>query len=104
MKRKTKRREETSNVFNLGLTKFEMDGSVRGKRGQAGIGGALRIANIEILALSSGRVDGRESNVAEKLTIKEALRVFKENFHGQLIMESDSRNIVIWAWRRICRP
>ena len=45
-----------------------------------------------------------DSNEAEVLAILEALRCFSRNFHGVLIVESDSSNAIAWVANRKRNP
>ena len=79
--------------------KFNVDGSARGKPGLAGIGGALRDCKTAIKAVFSKSIGVADSNLAELLAVREALKVFTSTRWAsthRLIIESDSTNVVKW--------
>ena len=79
--------------------KFNVDGSVRGKPGPAGIGGVLRDCNASVKAIFSKHIGEVDSNMAELLAVREALRLFVTTrwaYSHKLIIESDSNNVVKW--------
>ncbi|XVE50461.1 hypothetical protein DITRI_Ditri01bG0164000 [Diplodiscus trichospermus] len=82
-----------------GVLKFNMDGSVLGKPGPAGIGGILRDhMGLEKIRFSKS-VGIEESNMAKLLAIREAFILLASSQWAQtnaLIVESDSRNAVNW--------
>ena len=45
-----------------------------------------------------------DSNEADVLAILEGLRCFSRNFHGVLIVESDSSNAITWVTNRKSNP
>ncbi|KAK3199353.1 hypothetical protein Dsin_022768 [Dipteronia sinensis] len=92
-KRKNHYKEEWFPPSVNGL-KFNVDGSSRGKPGQAGIGGVLHNANGRILCLFSAHVGMEESNTSEILAIHRALKlcVSKPELKGRdMVIVSDSK-------------
>ena len=76
-----------------------MDGSTRGKPGPVGIGGVLRDCNAAVKAVFSKSIGMADSNLAELLVVREALKVFvaiRWASSHRLVIESDSNNIVKW--------
>ena len=82
-----------------GYMKFNVDGSAKGKPGPVGIGGVLR-DNLSIVKMIFPKSVGIEdSNVAELLAVREAMRLFISSCWAtshKLIIESDSSNVVKW--------
>ncbi|KAK3211007.1 hypothetical protein Dsin_015713 [Dipteronia sinensis] len=79
--------------------KFNVDGSVRGKPGPAGIGGVLRDSNGKVLCLFSQFVGILDSNAAELWAIKNVvdLCLSSEQVQGrEITVVSDSRVAVSW--------
>ena len=64
----------------LGILKFNVDGTTRGKRGLVGIWGILHNSNDDVLFMFSKHVGICDSNEAEVLAILEALRHFMRYF------------------------
>eukprot|EP00268_Persea_americana_P023808 TRINITY_DN23314_c0_g1_i1.p1 TRINITY_DN23314_c0_g1~~TRINITY_DN23314_c0_g1_i1.p1 ORF type:complete len:129 (+),score=18.19 TRINITY_DN23314_c0_g1_i1:303-689(+) len=62
----------------LGISKFNVDGSARGKLGPAGIGDVLHNSKGEVFFMYSKFAGICHSNEAEVLSILEALRCFYE--------------------------
>ena len=84
----------------LGVLKFNVDGSARGKPGPAGIGGVLRDCSGVVKAVFSKAIGVTDSNVAELLAVREALRIFTDSSwvsSHKLTIESDSSNVVNWV-------
>ena len=84
----------------LGSLKFNVDGSARGKPGPAGIGGVLRDCMAATKVVFSKAIGVADSNVAELLAIREALRIFAASkwvSSHRIIIESDSSNAVKWV-------
>ena len=80
--------------------KFNVDGAVRGKPELAGIGGVLRDCNAAVKAVFSMSIRVANSNMAELLTVREALKVFVASRWAsshRLVIESDSSNVVKWT-------
>ena len=80
--------------------KFNVDGSSKGKPEPAGIGGVLRDNSATIKIVFSKVVGVVESNAAELLAVREALRIFVSSrwvLTHRLIIESDSSNVVNWV-------
>jgi ribonuclease HI len=83
--------------------KFNVDGSSKGKPGDAGIGGVLRNEHGSILCVFSDFIGSFDSNAAELFAIKEALAVFvsKESLRSfNLLIESDSQVVISWVSKR----
>ncbi|XVF38072.1 hypothetical protein REPUB_Repub20aG0066200 [Reevesia pubescens] len=59
--------------------KFNVDGSAYGKPGPASCGGVLRDCNCNIAAIFSGLLRVLDSNEAELVAIRHALKVFKNS-------------------------
>eukprot|EP00268_Persea_americana_P068026 TRINITY_DN9427_c0_g1_i1.p1 TRINITY_DN9427_c0_g1~~TRINITY_DN9427_c0_g1_i1.p1 ORF type:complete len:120 (+),score=19.95 TRINITY_DN9427_c0_g1_i1:825-1184(+) len=89
---------------SLGVLKFNVDGAARGKPRPAGIGGVLRNSKGEVLFTFSKPIGIRDSKEAEVLAILKALCYFSRFFHGNLIVESDSSNVVAWVSNRKTNP
>ncbi|KAK2640263.1 hypothetical protein Ddye_028058 [Dipteronia dyeriana] len=84
----------------LDKLKFNVDGSVRGKPGPAGIGGVLRNSNGKIMCLFSKNVGIMDSNKAELLAIKKTVQLCVSNpeLRGRDIeVVSDSKVAVSWV-------
>ncbi|KAK9287494.1 hypothetical protein L1049_015915 [Liquidambar formosana] len=82
-----------------GSLKFNVDGSARGKPGPGGSGGVLRDESGVVLCFFSCPAGVIDSNLAELLAVREALRIFcSSSWVGikNLIIESDSALIVSW--------
>lgn len=77
--------------------KFNVDEAALDKPGPAGIGGVLRNHKGKILYMFSKNVGGKDSNEAEILAILEAFCIYGRSFQFNLIVESDSFNVVSWA-------
>lgn len=80
--------------------KWNVDGSAKGKPGEAGIGGVLRDEYGNILGMFSAYVGIRDSNEAEFMAIVFALEMSLQKvcvMEKELIVESDSRNTLSWA-------
>ncbi|KAK3219977.1 hypothetical protein Dsin_013947 [Dipteronia sinensis] len=80
--------------------KFNVDGSVRGKPGPAGIGGVLRNSNGKVLCLFSYYMGRADSNAAEIWAIKRAVELCLSNpmLRGRDIeVVSDSKVAVSWV-------
>ena len=80
--------------------KMNIDGTVRGKPGEGGIGGVLRDYKGRVLALFSKSMGVVDSNFTDFRAILEGLRLYMSsewanNFN--LILESDSSVAVNWA-------
>ena len=76
-----------------------MDGSSIGKLGPDGIGGVFRDNAAVVKMVFSKPVGVTNSNVAKLLAIKEAILIFIAScwVHSHnLIIESDSSNVVKW--------
>ncbi|KAK2639286.1 hypothetical protein Ddye_027081 [Dipteronia dyeriana] len=81
------------------LLKFNVNGSVRGKPGPAGIGGVLRDFTGKFLCMFSLYVAVLDSNLAELLAIEKACSLVVSNWalYGLLIdIASDSKVAVYW--------
>lgn len=57
----------------------------------------LRNNSRVVLAMFLKHVATMESNEAEVLPILEALHFFSSSFHGQLVVESASLNVIYWV-------
>ena len=80
--------------------KFNVDGSVMGKPGPAGIGGVLRDENGKVLCLFSVHMGILDSNTTELLAIKKAIELISENqnlFGRDIAIVSDSKVAVSWV-------
>ncbi|XVF38438.1 hypothetical protein REPUB_Repub20aG0101900 [Reevesia pubescens] len=87
--------------------KFNADGVVRGKLGQAGCGGVLRDSLGCIRGLFYGPLTIMDVTVAELISIKNALKLFCSlPLCGQLkfIIELDSKTAVSWINNKLLRP
>ena len=87
-----------------GILKFNVNGAARGKLGLAGIGGVLLNDKGEVLLMFPKSVGIRDSNEVEVLAILEAFQIFLASFHGPLVVESDSTNVVGWLLKPDSRP
>ncbi|KAK9266420.1 hypothetical protein L1049_012440 [Liquidambar formosana] len=79
--------------------KFNVDGSAKGKPGPGGIGGVLRDDSGGVIYLFSIPVGIVDSNFAELLAVREALRLFSTSVWASsknLLIESDSTLVVSW--------
>ena len=77
--------------------KFNVDGSARGKPGAVGIGGVLRDCNAAVKMIFSKSIGVVDSNMAELLVVREALKMFTASQWApshRLVIESDSSNVV----------
>ncbi|KAK3227433.1 hypothetical protein Dsin_007295 [Dipteronia sinensis] len=95
---KQKKVEEWIPPITNGL-KFNVDGSVRGKPGPAGIGGVLRDDYGRILCLFSLFVGIRDSNEAEPMAIEKATQLCASNpsmMGRDITIVSDSKVAVSW--------
>ncbi|XVF62977.1 hypothetical protein PTKIN_Ptkin09bG0051900 [Pterospermum kingtungense] len=84
----------------IGCLKFNVDSSLLGKLGPAGIGGLLRDHEGRVKIRFSKTIGMADSNLAEILVIKEAFVLFAESQWARshkLIVESDSSNAVSWS-------
>ena len=90
----------------MGMLKFNVDGTARGKRGQQVFGewGVLCNDKGVILCVFSESVGVRDSNEAEVLAILEALRIFSRSLQGRLIVGSDSSNGISWVMNSTVKP
>ena len=82
---------------SIGSLKFNVDGSSKGKPGPAGIGGVLRDCSGKVKVIFSKAIGLADSNVAELLAVREALRIFLSSkwvSSHRLIIENDSSNVV----------
>lgn len=80
-----------------------MDGSSKGKPGMAGIGGLLRDHQGEIRAMFAASVGERDSNEAEFMAIVFALEMSLQQDwlqQAEIIVESDSKNALVWVERK----
>ncbi|XVE98533.1 hypothetical protein REPUB_Repub03eG0113900 [Reevesia pubescens] len=69
--------------------------------------GVLRDSNCNIMAIFTGPLGILDSNVAKLMAIRHALLVFKNSRKltgNGLIIESDSRNAVVWCTDESSRP
>lgn len=83
--------------------KWNVDGSSRGKLGEAGIGGVLRNEFGTIKAKFTASVGIRDSNEAEFMAIVFALELsLQQNWimEKEIIVESDSKNALSWVKKR----
>ena len=77
-----------------------MDRSARGKPDPAVIGGVLRDCMAATKVVFSRAIGVADSNVAELLAVREALRIFAASkwvSSHKLIIESDSSNAIKWV-------
>ncbi|KAK3210490.1 hypothetical protein Dsin_015196 [Dipteronia sinensis] len=82
------------------VLKFNVDGSVKGKNGPAGIGGVLRDSRGKILCTFSSYVGIQEPNTTELLAIQKAVDMVmsKPNLGKiRILVVSDSKVAVSWA-------
>ncbi|KAK9283223.1 hypothetical protein L1049_011459 [Liquidambar formosana] len=82
-----------------GTLKFNVDGLARGKPGPGGIGGVLRDEHGRILCVFSAPIGSVDSNFAELLAVREALRLFSASVwvsSSHLLIESNSSLVVSW--------
>ncbi|XWS71347.1 hypothetical protein CRYUN_Cryun03dG0130500 [Craigia yunnanensis] len=87
--------------------KFNINRSFKGNLGPSGIGGVLRDTKAAIKLVFSKAIGLADSNVAELLAVKEALRLFiglKWASSHRLIIECDSSNVVKWVLNPMCSP
>ncbi|KAK3227605.1 hypothetical protein Dsin_007467 [Dipteronia sinensis] len=85
---------------DMDKSKFNVDGSVRGKPGPAGIGGVLRDSNGKVWCLFSKFVGVTDSNTVELWAIKKAVQLCSENpeLRGREVeVVSDSKVAVSWV-------
>lgn len=87
-----------------GVLKFIVNGVVRGKLGPAGIGGFLQNSRGDELVVSSKFLHLKDSNDVEVLAILGAVQIFSGSFKGQLVVESDSLNAIIWGVQPCFKP
>lgn len=83
-----------------GTIKWNVDGSARGKPGEAGIGEILRDANGITLCTFFSYVGIRDANEAEFMAIVFALETTlqREDFQDKkILVESDSKNALSWV-------
>ncbi|XWS63730.1 hypothetical protein CRYUN_Cryun06bG0126500 [Craigia yunnanensis] len=81
----------------LGSLKFNMDRLARGKPGLASIGGVLKDCMAATKAVFFKAISVADSNIAELLAVREALRIFTASkwvSSHRLIIESDLNNVV----------
>lgn len=77
-------------VFSpIGVLKFNVYSTYRGKPGTMGVGGVLRNCKDEFLLMFSTIMGVCDYNEAEVLAILKALRLFSRRYHGRLVVESD---------------
>ena len=84
----------------LNFMKFNVDDFAKGKPRLADIGGVLRDWKVAVKVVFSKPIGVADSNVAELLTVLEALRIFVASrwaLSHKLIIESDSSNVVNWV-------
>ncbi|KAK2640224.1 hypothetical protein Ddye_028019 [Dipteronia dyeriana] len=79
--------------------KFNVDGSVRGLSGQAGMGGILRDCNGRVVCLFSFFIGSMDSNAAKVMAIHKAIEICSSSYFlsGQMVsIVSDSKVVVSW--------
>lgn len=76
--------------------KFNIDGAARGKMRQQVLKECFAITKEKRCLCSLKHIGVKESNKVEVMTILEAFRIFSGIFQGNLIVESDLANAVIW--------
>ncbi|OMO89459.1 hypothetical protein CCACVL1_07816 [Corchorus capsularis] len=85
---------------NMGQMKFNVDGLAQGQPGDAGIGGILRDGSGNSKLIFSKPIGLPDSYMAELLAIKEAFLIFAATEWAkekELIIKSDSKNVVKWV-------